>query len=122
MARDPSLGSATSSTIESSTTFRRHRGPQTRWEVRTRLAQRGEFLMHKTKLFLSTVLACATALFGPTLLGSAPAASASTYGPYVLKNVLTGKCLDVPGGIKDRGVRVQQWDCWGGDMQKWITP
>lgn len=37
----------------------------------------------------------------------------------MLRNRLTGKCIDIPGGDRNPGVIVQQWDCWGGNMQTW---
>jgi hypothetical protein len=38
---------------------------------------------------------------------------------YEVVNVNSGKCLDVPGGNTAGGVELQQWSCWGGDMQLW---
>ncbi|SFR28416.1 Ricin-type beta-trefoil lectin domain-like [Lentzea waywayandensis] len=76
-------------------------------------------LMRKTKLSLSAVLAAITAVLGSPLLGSAPMASASAHGPYLFRNVQTGKCIDIPDGTGGNGVKAQQWECWGGDMQRW---
>jgi hypothetical protein len=38
---------------------------------------------------------------------------------YEVVNMNSGKCLDVPNGSTDRGVELQQWTCWSGDMQQW---
>ncbi|MEO3973150.1 RICIN domain-containing protein [Streptomyces sp. CAU 1734] len=38
---------------------------------------------------------------------------------YKFVNVHSGRCLDVPNGSMDAGVELQQWGCWGGDMQQW---
>ncbi|MFE6872818.1 RICIN domain-containing protein [Kitasatospora sp. NPDC057692] len=48
-------------------------------------------------------------------------------GGEILRNVWSGKCLDVPGGVSlwgpgyFNGVRMQQWDCWNGKNQQWFV-
>lgn len=71
--------------------------------------------MRKRNVFLSVVL---TTLFGVALVG-APPASASTWGPYLFRNVQTDRCIDIPGGTPGIGVKAMQWGCWGGAMQQW---
>ncbi len=38
---------------------------------------------------------------------------------YLLKNVGSGKCLDVAGGSLDNGANVHQWDCHNTANQRW---
>jgi hypothetical protein len=40
---------------------------------------------------------------------------------FELVNQNSNKCLDVPGGNGTAGVLLQQWRCWGGDMQLWAV-
>jgi Ricin-type beta-trefoil lectin domain-like len=40
---------------------------------------------------------------------------------YELVNQNSKRCLDVPGGSRAAGVELQQWGCWGGDMQLWAV-
>jgi hypothetical protein len=45
-------------------------------------------------------------------------------GFYTLSPVHSGSCVDVPtsaetNGGQNPGLVIQQWSCWGGDMQKW---
>jgi Ricin-type beta-trefoil lectin domain-like len=37
----------------------------------------------------------------------------------MLKNRLTQKCIDIPGGDPNPDVILWQWDCWSGPMQTW---
>lgn len=39
-------------------------------------------------------------------------------GIYVIRSVATNKCLDISGGSKANGAKVQQWTCNGTDAQK----
>jgi hypothetical protein len=41
-------------------------------------------------------------------------------GGYYLRNKLYNKCLDATGSAN--GSPVVQWDCWGGENQKWYGP
>lgn len=70
--------------------------------------------------FLSSVCVCAEAC-SSTPGGddsSATAASAVTSSAGALVG-LGGKCLDVEGLRTDPSAKVQIWDCWGGENQKW---
>ncbi len=40
-------------------------------------------------------------------------------GKYRIKNLASGKCLDLPEAKGDNGVAVQQWDCNGNVQQRW---
>jgi hypothetical protein len=40
-------------------------------------------------------------------------------GIHTLKAKHSGKCLDVSGAGRNNGDNIQQWDCNGGDNQKW---
>jgi hypothetical protein len=39
---------------------------------------------------------------------------------YYMINYLTSKCMDVTDGNPNRGARIQQWDCNGGNSEKWF--
>jgi len=67
---------------------------------------------------LLTALGLASVL-GMTAL--AASASAATYGPYYIRAVNSGKCMDVKGGPSATAnlTIVQQWTCWGGTNQQW---
>ncbi|MFI9559337.1 RICIN domain-containing protein [Nonomuraea endophytica] len=41
---------------------------------------------------------------------------------YQVVNTSSQRCLDVPGGNLSTppGTLLQQWGCWGGDMQRWV--
>lgn len=39
--------------------------------------------------------------------------------PYIIKNALSGKVLDVTGGSFENGAKVQQWSFTGGMNQQW---
>ncbi|MFE6865458.1 RICIN domain-containing protein [Kitasatospora sp. NPDC057692] len=67
---------------------------------------------------------------GAMLVLSGPAAAASaavmgsgdppaTAGPFQYVNRSSGKCLEVADWRLDEGAPVRQWDCTGGDNQKW---
>jgi len=40
-------------------------------------------------------------------------------GYYRLTAKHSGRCLDVAGVSTSNGANVQQWECHGGDNQKW---
>jgi hypothetical protein len=69
-----------------------------------------------------------TSLFTPILLALLFATAGNALGqfdPSALYQITarhSGKCLDVSGGAAavNNGVRVIQWDCNGGDNQKWM--
>ncbi|MFH9725139.1 RICIN domain-containing protein [Streptomyces sp. NPDC017254] len=46
-------------------------------------------------------------------------ADASTGGPTRIINRASGKCLEVADWSLDNGAPVRQWDCTGGDNQRW---
>ncbi|MFB7665854.1 RICIN domain-containing protein [Kitasatospora sp. NPDC056138] len=57
------------------------------------------------------------------LLGSAisPAhADTSDGGTYTIRNMNSGKCLEVADWSQSWGAQVRQWDCTGGANQKWV--
>jgi len=39
-------------------------------------------------------------------------------GAFVIKNVASGRCLDVSGASGADGAPMNIWDCWGGNNQK----
>ncbi|MGY0235674.1 RICIN domain-containing protein [Longispora urticae] len=41
-------------------------------------------------------------------------------GPWEVKNDNSGKCLEVGGWSTANGAGVNQWDCHGGNNQKWV--
>lgn len=43
----------------------------------------------------------------------------SASGTSRLRNPHYNKCLDIPGISHDNDVRLQVWDCWNGDNQRW---
>lgn len=43
------------------------------------------------------------------------------HGFFELRNRATGKCMEVYGFSNADGGSIVQWDCWGGDNQKWIV-
>ncbi|HVT06833.1 MAG TPA: RICIN domain-containing protein [Polyangia bacterium] len=42
-------------------------------------------------------------------------------GAFVFKNVQSGRCLDIPGGLTASGARPQIWDCDGTTKQKFMV-
>lgn len=64
----------------------------------------------------ATLVLAAVGLTAPL---NAPAASASSTHALLLINDHSHTCVDVPGGDPARGIKVQLWDCWGGNMQRW---
>jgi hypothetical protein len=44
-----------------------------------------------------------------------------SHGFYEIRNRVTGKCMEVYGFSTSDAGTVVQWDCWGGDNQKWIV-
>jgi hypothetical protein len=38
---------------------------------------------------------------------------------YVIKNVNSGKCVDVTGNVSTSGALIEQWDCNGQTNQQW---
>lgn len=57
----------------------------------------------------------------PTAVKPAPigAPSLASTGFYLLVNDRTNKCVDVPSSSHASGTRLQEWDCHGGDNQRW---
>jgi len=47
----------------------------------------------------------------------------SKRGGYVIRSIISGRCLDVPGGSSVNGAKLLAWKCVGGENQVWrITP
>ncbi|HYB51475.1 MAG TPA: RICIN domain-containing protein [Burkholderiaceae bacterium] len=47
----------------------------------------------------------------------------SKRGGYVIRSIISGRCLDVPGGSSVNGARLVAWKCVGGENQVWrVTP
>jgi len=42
------------------------------------------------------------------------------HGCYYIVAKHSGKCLDVEGMSKEKGVQIQQWDRWNGENQQWF--
>jgi hypothetical protein len=56
-------------------------------------------------------------------LESAAVVSSITEGDYVIRSVMTGKCIDIASSSTADGAKVQQWDCNGTNAQKFhISP
>ncbi|MFE6054282.1 RICIN domain-containing protein [Kitasatospora sp. NPDC056446] len=60
------------------------------------------------------------ALGAVLVLGTQPASARVSEGSYRLVNQGTGKCLEVADWRTDNGAPVRQWDCTGGDSQRWV--
>ncbi|MGW3997490.1 RICIN domain-containing protein [Amycolatopsis sp. NPDC004772] len=58
-------------------------------------------------------------LAGAALLAGSPANAAPDYGPYLFISNSSHLCMDVVGGDRASGARIQQWYCWGGAPQRW---
>ncbi len=54
-----------------------------------------------------------------TPASSSPSPPDAPTGAFFLKNVASGRCLDEPGSNTASGVRLDIWDCNGGNNQKW---
>ncbi|ATB43570.1 endo-1,4-beta-xylanase [Cystobacter fuscus] len=56
-------------------------------------------------------------------LESAAIVSSISEGDYVIRSVMTNKCIDVASSSTEDGAKVQQWDCNGTNAQKFhISP
>ncbi|MFJ5546495.1 RICIN domain-containing protein [Streptomyces sp. NPDC093225] len=49
-----------------------------------------------------------------------PQASAAGQDVLLIKNMNSGKCLEIPWGQNQNGAPAQQWDCNGGRNQQWL--
>jgi len=91
--------------------------------------------MSRTKVFrclsllgaLSGMVGCATneleAADESGQLQSEAVVSSISEGDYVIRSVMTNKCMDVASGSTADGAKVQQWDCNGTNAQKFhISP
>lgn len=52
--------------------------------------------------------------------GGGPRFNGQAGNYYFIKNVGSGKCLDVIGASRSNGAGVTQWDCHGGTNQRWL--
>lgn len=65
---------------------------------------------------VSVVLATLAALAAMLVAGPARAATGGS-----LRNVGSGRCLDVPNASQTDGTYLQIYDCWGGTNQQWTA-
>jgi hypothetical protein len=52
---------------------------------------------------------------------AAPAQAAPAIGVYLLVNNVSGKCVEVEGGSRNEGARIQQWACGTPDHRRWTA-
>ena len=88
--------------------------------------------MSRTKVYGSLTLLCVLsgcagseqeAVEQSGQLQSEAIVSSVVEGDYVLRSVMTGKCIDIAASTTADGGKVQQWDCNGSNAQKFhISP
>lgn len=60
----------------------------------------------------SAMIGCTAIVAAALLVGAGTATAAPhVYGPFQIRNLHSGKCLEIPDGRKENGVHAQQWDC-----------
>jgi hypothetical protein len=73
-----------------------------------------------TVVLAAAVTVAALTVAGPT--GPAQAApSIAANGVQLLVNNVSGKCVEVEGGSRSEGARIQQWACGTADHRRWTA-